>query len=126
MLKTDAGTEAFENPKGWLEVIWPKHLTLEEYMAAAQHLFNMLTRIEDQGGQPVILVDFSRMETITPDAAKVATGATKDMGAKKIAGVGIKPQFAAILDAIKKGSTRADTIRDFPTRAEAEAWLLEP
>ncbi len=118
-------SKIFDNPKGWLEVIWGATLDTDEYMTIAQHMLGMLMLMGDRGDDLVMLIDFSGLETITKNAATLATGATRDLGCRKIAGFGIKPEHQMILDTIKKGSTKADTIGEFATRAEAEAWLLK-
>lgn len=113
------------NPKDWVEVIWGKVIDEEVYTTVAKNMLDMVTAIEDKGEEPLMLIDFSHLETITPEAADVATKTTRDLGCKKIAGFGIKPQFKGILDVIKNNSTRADSISEFATREPAEAWLLE-
>ncbi len=118
-------SKIFISPKGWIEVIWGKVIDQEEYLSVAQNMLNMITTIEDKGEKSLMLIDFSQLETITQDAAEFASKTTRDLGCKKIAGFGIKPQFKAILDTIKEKSTRADSIREFTTREPAEAWLLE-
>lgn len=120
------GSRIFINPKGgWVEVIWGKVIDEPEYVAIARHMITLITKIEDKGEEALMLIDFSNLETITKEAAAFAAQATRDLGCKKIAGFGIKPQFKAILDLIKERSTKADTIREFASRPEAEAWLLE-
>lgn len=120
------GSKVFISPKGgWVEVVWGKVIDEPEYVAIASGMITLITRIEDKGQEPLMLIDFSNLETITEEAADFAVQATKDLGCKKIAGFGIKPQFKAILDLIKERSTKADTIREFTARPEAEAWLLE-
>ncbi len=112
------------SPKGWIEVVWGPIIDEKEYGFIGQQMLSMVTTMEDQGKNPLMLIDFSRLELITPEAATMATSATRDLGCKKIAGFGIKPQFAGVLDTIKKNSTKADSIREFEGRASAEAWLL--
>jgi hypothetical protein len=118
-------SKIFMNPKDWVEVIWGKVIDEEVYTTVAKNMLDMVTAIEDKGEEPLMLIDFSHLETITPEAADVATKTTRDLGCKKIAGFGIKPQFKGILDVIKNNSTRADSISEFATREPAEAWLLE-
>lgn len=118
-------SKIFMSSKGWIEVLWGSVIDQEEYLSVARNMLSMVTAIEDRAEDPLMLIDFSRIETITPDAAVLATSATRDLGCKKIAGFGIKPPFKKILDTIKENSTKADSIREFETREPAEAWLLE-
>lgn len=119
-------SKIFINDRGWIEVIWGKVIDRDEYISVAKHMLNMITSIVDNGEKPLMLIDFSSLETITNEAAAFATTATRDLGCKKIAGFGIKPQFKAILDTIKINSTKADSIREFESRSQAEAWLALP
>jgi hypothetical protein len=118
------GSEIFLNPKGWIEVVWGTLIDKEEYIDIGQRMYDLVTAMGDAGDPPLMLIDFSRMDDITAEAAAFAATATKDLGCDKIAGFGIKPQFKGALDVIKARSTKADTIREFDGREEAEAWLL--
>lgn len=115
----------FINEKGWVELIWGKKIDMENYLRAAQKMLELLSELVDSGKPSLLLIDFSQLEEITQEAASVASKATRDLGCYKIAGFGIKPEFAAILDTIKRLSTKADSIREFNTREEAEKWILE-
>jgi hypothetical protein len=115
--------QVFINPKGWVEVIWGKVIDKEGYVTAATEMMRRLMLLGDEHKDVRLLIDFSAMEKISPEAAQYATLATRDLGCKKIAGFGIKPEFKSILDLIKERSTKADTIREFQTRQEAEEWL---
>jgi hypothetical protein len=115
--------QVFINPKGWVEVIWGKMIDKDGYVTAATEMMRRLTALGDEGKDLRLLIDFSGLEEVTSEAADYATLATRDLGCKKIAGFGIKPQFKSILDLIKERSTKADTIREFKTRQEAEEWL---
>ena len=119
-------SQVFINDKGWVEVIWGKRIDAETYLETAGKMLKFITQIEDQDQAPLMLIDFSQLEEITPEAAQLATNATRDLGCKKIAGFGIKPQFKAVLDTIKHLSTKEDTIGEFATRQEAEEWLSKP
>lgn len=118
-------SEIFWNPKGWIEVRWGAVNDKVEYVDIATRLVGMITSMEDERGFSLLFIDFSRLERVTDEAASFAATATRDLGCRKIAGFGIKPQFQAILDLIKVRSKKAETIRDFASRPEAEAWLLE-
>lgn len=119
-------SEIFMSPQGWVEVRWGRLIDKEEYVDLAQRMIGLITSMEDEKGYSLMLIDFSRLEEITQEAAAFAAMATRDLGCRKIAGIGIKPQFKAILDLIKERSTKAETIQEFAGREEAEKWLLEP
>lgn len=116
-------SKIFLNTRGWIEVIWNELIDSSEYVAVAKEMLRLVTLIEDKGQKPLMLIDFSQLTKITPDAASLASKATRDLGCKKIAGFGIKPEFKSILDTIKINSTKANSIREFSSRSEAEAWL---
>jgi hypothetical protein len=118
-------SEIFRNPKHWIEVKWGPVIDKEEYVDMATRMVDLITQMEDDLGYSQMLIDFSRLKKITQQAARFAASATRDLGCRKIAGFGIKPQFKAILDLIKERSKKADTIREFIARPEAEAWLAE-
>lgn len=125
MFTANGGSKIFMSQKGWIEVAWGPLIDEPEYVTIAKHMITLITSIQDKGQEPIMLIDFSRLEKITDEAAGFASRATKDLGCRKIAGFGIKPQFKAILDLIKERSTKADTIREFVARPEAEVWLLQ-
>jgi hypothetical protein len=110
--------------RGWIDIVWGPLIDADEYMAIAAQMLAMVTAVEERQQRPIGVIDFSKLEDITAEAAALATKATRDLGFARIAGFGIKSQHRVILDTIKANSTKADTIRDFPDRVRAEAWLL--
>lgn len=75
------------NPKGWIEVIWGPIIDHEVYISVAQQMLTLVTAMEDQRQDPFMLIDFSQLERITPDAATLAASATRDLGCKKLQGL---------------------------------------
>jgi len=116
----------FINPKGWIDVAWGETIDKDEYVFIAQHMVNMEVLMGDQGKQPRMLIDFTNLRHITPDATKLAASATSGLASQKIAGFGIAPDFKGVLDSIKTNSKRTDVIREFASRAAAEEWLAQP
>ena len=117
--------QVFLNSKGWVEVFWGKRVDAKGYVSAATEMIRLLVLLGDEGKPLRLLIDFSALEETTAEAAQFASLATRDLGCDKIAGFAIKPKFKIILDTIKERSTKADTIREFQTRQEAERWLEE-
>lgn len=118
-------SEIVINAKGMIDVTWGPTIDSEEYLGIAGQMLSMILDQQDRGIEPLMIIDFSHMEDIAPDAALIAAQATKELECRKIAGFGIPTKFQGILDTIKIRSTRADSIRDFATREEAETWLLQ-
>ncbi|MFS8130390.1 MAG: hypothetical protein ACMG57_00270 [Candidatus Dojkabacteria bacterium] len=117
--------EVFINSKGWVEVIWGHSIDAVGYVEAAGKMLDLITKIEDSNEEPLMIIDFTKLKKVTQEVIGLASSATRDLGCKKIAGFGIKPEFKVLLDTIKKLSKKADTIREFNSRDESEVWLEE-
>lgn len=114
----------FLNPKGWIEVQWGKSLGPKTYLAIGMEMISLVVQMEDSGRDPLMLIDFTKLKSMDPAVVPLGTNATRDLNCKKMAGFGIDPAIKPQLDSMKFDSLKADMIREFATREEAEAWLL--
>lgn len=121
---TIGGSKIFLNPNGWIEANFGKTLNKTEYLQLATWLYDMSIKIGDEGRATQLLIDFSRLEEITPDTEKLAYPVTKALNFERMAGFGIHPGIKGSLDSVKIHSSKSDAIREFHSREEAEAWLL--